>query len=407
MLNARAVELAIRVALATHCKVHAALGVRAQELLLPGPAEGLPDLAVRGAARDGRLARRARRRATARAHAARAAHAHPHGGGRRQVDPRRGDRRRRHPRRPEPRRRPAARDRLASPTCARPPRRSAYLRALRSLLRYVDVSDADMERGHFRCDANISLRRHGESRLGTRTELKNLNSFRFVEAALEAEIRRQAGDPRRRRQRGAGDAALRPGERAHARAAPQGERGRLPLLPRPGSRAARALGRADRGACARRCPSWPTRAASASSAQHGLSEDDARLLSESRALADFFEAAAARHGDARRRSPSGSGATCCARSASAGSRSRRRGSRPRRWPTWSQLVATGRVTAAERARRSCPSWCERGGDPLRAGARARPRGGLGRGRARGGRRRGARANTPATSQRSARARRRC
>jgi aspartyl-tRNA(Asn)/glutamyl-tRNA(Gln) amidotransferase subunit B len=68
----------------------------------------------------------------------------------------------------------------------------AYLRALRSVLRYIDVSDADMEKGNFRCDANVSLRRHGESELGTRTELKNLNSFRFVEAAIEAEVTRQA-----------------------------------------------------------------------------------------------------------------------------------------------------------------------------------------------------------------------
>ncbi|HKA13998.1 MAG TPA: Asp-tRNA(Asn)/Glu-tRNA(Gln) amidotransferase subunit GatB [Myxococcota bacterium] len=68
----------------------------------------------------------------------------------------------------------------------------AYLRTLRSVLRYIDVSDADMERGHFRCDVNVSLRPRGASALGTRTEIKNLNSFRAVEAALAAEIRRQA-----------------------------------------------------------------------------------------------------------------------------------------------------------------------------------------------------------------------
>jgi aspartyl-tRNA(Asn)/glutamyl-tRNA(Gln) amidotransferase subunit B len=68
----------------------------------------------------------------------------------------------------------------------------AYLRTLRSVLRYIDVSDADMERGHFRCDVNVSLRLRGSSALGTRTEIKNLNSFRSVEAALDAEIRRQA-----------------------------------------------------------------------------------------------------------------------------------------------------------------------------------------------------------------------
>jgi len=68
----------------------------------------------------------------------------------------------------------------------------AYLRALRSILRYIGVSDADMEKGQFRCDANVSLRRRGASELGTRTEIKNLNSFASVEAAIKAEIVRQS-----------------------------------------------------------------------------------------------------------------------------------------------------------------------------------------------------------------------
>ena len=68
----------------------------------------------------------------------------------------------------------------------------AYLRALRSLLRHMGVSEADMEKGQFRCDANVSLRPVGTEPFGTRTELKNINSFRFVEAAIDAEIERQA-----------------------------------------------------------------------------------------------------------------------------------------------------------------------------------------------------------------------
>ena len=67
-----------------------------------------------------------------------------------------------------------------------------YLRALREIVRAVGASDADMEKGQFRCDANVSLRRQGEERFGTRTEIKNLNSFRFVEAAIHSEVRRQA-----------------------------------------------------------------------------------------------------------------------------------------------------------------------------------------------------------------------
>ena len=68
----------------------------------------------------------------------------------------------------------------------------AYLRTLRSILRYIEVSDADMEKGQFRCDANVSLRPHGSSELGTRTEIKNLNSFSNVQGAIEAEIIRQS-----------------------------------------------------------------------------------------------------------------------------------------------------------------------------------------------------------------------
>jgi len=69
---------------------------------------------------------------------------------------------------------------------------TAYLRALRSILRYIGVSDADMEKGQFRCDANVSIRKHGASEFGTRTEIKNLNSFTHVEDAIEAEALRQA-----------------------------------------------------------------------------------------------------------------------------------------------------------------------------------------------------------------------
>jgi len=69
---------------------------------------------------------------------------------------------------------------------------TAYLRELRSILRYIGVSDADMEKGQFRCDANVSLRLPGSQEFGTRTEVKNLNSFSNVEDAIEAEALRQA-----------------------------------------------------------------------------------------------------------------------------------------------------------------------------------------------------------------------
>ena len=67
-----------------------------------------------------------------------------------------------------------------------------YLKKLRSILRYIEVSDADMEKGNFRCDINISLRPAGAKEYGTRAEVKNVNSFKFVQKALEYEMKRQA-----------------------------------------------------------------------------------------------------------------------------------------------------------------------------------------------------------------------
>ena len=67
----------------------------------------------------------------------------------------------------------------------------AYLRELRAILRYADASDSRMEEGGFRCDVNVSVRKRGASELGVKTEIKNLNSFRFVEKAIEYEVRRQ------------------------------------------------------------------------------------------------------------------------------------------------------------------------------------------------------------------------
>lgn len=67
----------------------------------------------------------------------------------------------------------------------------AYLKTLHALVRYLEISDGNMQEGSFRCDANVSVRRKGDTKLGTRTEIKNVNSFRFVEKAIEYEIARQ------------------------------------------------------------------------------------------------------------------------------------------------------------------------------------------------------------------------
>jgi aspartyl-tRNA(Asn)/glutamyl-tRNA(Gln) amidotransferase subunit B len=67
----------------------------------------------------------------------------------------------------------------------------SYLRRLRDVLLFCGVNDGNLEEGSFRCDANVSIRPRGETKLGTRTEIKNINSFRFVRKAIEYEIKRQ------------------------------------------------------------------------------------------------------------------------------------------------------------------------------------------------------------------------
>ena len=66
-----------------------------------------------------------------------------------------------------------------------------YLKKLHSIIRYLDISDAIMAQGSMRCDANVSIRPRGETELSTRTEIKNINSFRFVEKAINYEVQRQ------------------------------------------------------------------------------------------------------------------------------------------------------------------------------------------------------------------------
>ncbi|NOY62742.1 MAG: Asp-tRNA(Asn)/Glu-tRNA(Gln) amidotransferase subunit GatB [Gammaproteobacteria bacterium] len=67
----------------------------------------------------------------------------------------------------------------------------AYMKKIHSLVRYLEICDGNMQEGSFRCDANVSVRIKGEEKLGTRSEIKNLNSFRFVERAINLEVERQ------------------------------------------------------------------------------------------------------------------------------------------------------------------------------------------------------------------------
>ncbi|MGH8849928.1 MAG: Asp-tRNA(Asn)/Glu-tRNA(Gln) amidotransferase subunit GatB, partial [Casimicrobiaceae bacterium] len=67
----------------------------------------------------------------------------------------------------------------------------AYAKTLHALVRWIGICDGNMQEGSFRCDANVSVRRQGDAKLGTRCEIKNLNSFRFLQQAIEFEVRRQ------------------------------------------------------------------------------------------------------------------------------------------------------------------------------------------------------------------------
>ncbi len=80
---------------------------------------------------------------------------------------------------------------VSEPDMRSPEEAVAYLKKLHAIVRYLDICDGNMQEGSFRCDANISLRPRGQKEFGTRTELKNMNSFRNVQLALEFEERRQ------------------------------------------------------------------------------------------------------------------------------------------------------------------------------------------------------------------------
>ncbi len=80
---------------------------------------------------------------------------------------------------------------VSEPDICRAEEAGAYLRQLRSIVRYLEICDGNLEEGSFRCDANVSIRPKGSQTLGTRTELKNLNSFKHIEKALQYEISRQ------------------------------------------------------------------------------------------------------------------------------------------------------------------------------------------------------------------------
>jgi aspartyl-tRNA(Asn)/glutamyl-tRNA(Gln) amidotransferase subunit B len=176
-----------------------------------------------------------------------------------------------------------------------------WLRLLRVTLRQLGVSDVNMEEGSLRCDANVSLRPRGEATLGVKTELKNMNSFRFIERGVEAEIARQEAilrDGRTIEQetlhydvRSGAISSLRSKEEAHDyRYFPEPDL--VPIVPTDAmlERARSAI------------PELPAARAERLERDHVLSADQAKLLAFRTEVGDFYEqtvAAAGERGDPR------------------------------------------------------------------------------------------------------------
>ncbi len=177
---------------------------------------------------------------------------------------------------------------VSDPDIRSPEEAGAYLRQLRSVVRYLGISDGNLEEGSFRCDANISIRPKGAENFGTRTELKNLNSFKHVEKALQYEIDRQKDilidgglvvqetrlwDPEKNR-----TTAMRSKEEAHDyRYFPDPD-----LLP--------LVVNADWiEAIKKTIPELPDEKKERFKKEYGLPSYDADILTSSRGIADYFE----------------------------------------------------------------------------------------------------------------------
>ena len=139
----------------------------------------------------------------------------------------------------------------------------AYMRTLRDIVRALNISHARMEQGNMRADVNVSLRRNPTDPFGTRSETKNVNSFRGIEKTIQYEIRRQAAILNDGGEGAAGDPPLGRGLADHRRRARQVRRGRLPLLPGSGSGDACTSPRSTSSVWPRRCRRCRANAATA------------------------------------------------------------------------------------------------------------------------------------------------
>jgi aspartyl-tRNA(Asn)/glutamyl-tRNA(Gln) amidotransferase subunit B len=175
---------------------------------------------------------------------------------------------------------------------------AAYMKAMRQLLRYLGVCDGNMEEGSLRCDANVSVRPKGEAKFGTRAEIKNINSFRFVQQAIDFEIDRQVElirvggkvvqETRLWDSQAKTTRSMRSKEEAHDyRYFPEPD---LPdLVLKPGFR----------DEVKTRMPELPATKLDRYVSKLSLSPYDAKILTEDPEVAHFFDAALAQHNNAK------------------------------------------------------------------------------------------------------------
>jgi aspartyl-tRNA(Asn)/glutamyl-tRNA(Gln) amidotransferase subunit B len=180
---------------------------------------------------------------------------------------------------------------VSEPDIATPDEAYEYLTGLKEIILYTGVSDCNMEEGSLRCDANVSVRPHGQKELGTKTEIKNVNSFRFIREALEYEIDRQieviesggkiTQETRLYNSTEGKTYAMRSKEQAHDyRYFPEPDL--LPLM----------VDDKWRAEITKALPELPEARRQRMVKEYGITEYDAQVLTFSRSLADQFEAAA-------------------------------------------------------------------------------------------------------------------
>ncbi len=179
---------------------------------------------------------------------------------------------------------------VSKPEIRSPEEAAAYLRAFRAVLVYLGVCDGNMEEGSLRCDANISLKPAGAAELGTKVEIKNMNSFRNVQRALEFEVTRQT-EALDRGQRIVQETRLWDADRGYTRSMRSKEFAHdYRYFPEP-DLVPLELDAAWIEEIRRALPELPRARRQRFVAAYGLPAYDAALLTQSRALAEYYEAA--------------------------------------------------------------------------------------------------------------------